>query len=454
MNIAILGYGAQGRSAYEYWNTPDNTLTICDQNRISNIPEGAKTTLGADYLMDLNQYDLVVRSPSIHPSQILEANPEHPEVLSKVTTVTNEFFKVCPAPIIGVTGTKGKGTTSTLIAKILENAGLGVHLGGNIGIPPLDLLKNNIKPSDIVVLELANFQLIDLKYSPPIAVCLMVTTEHLNWHKDMYEYVQSKQQMFAHQHHADLAIYNARNLYSEEIAMASHSQYKLAYDVPPLGEEPTETRGAYVEGNAIKMLGHTICHVDDVALLGRHNLENVCAAITATWDIVKHNKHVIKKTIKNFAGLPHRLEIIKQINGVWYVDDSFGTTPETAIVAMQSFAQPKVMILGGSDKEADFTELAQHVVNGTVRYVIGIGETGPKIINTITKLDTNNKVGHTILGSDVTMATIVETAANNAQKGDVVLLSTACASFGMFKDYKDRGEQFKSAVLALGKAVQ
>lgn len=453
-NIAILGYGEQGRSAYEYWDKPENTLTICDQNIVKNIPDGANTRFGADYLMDLNRYDLIIRSPSIHPSQILEANSEHPEVLSKVNTVTNEFFKVCPAPIIGVTGTKGKGTTSTLIAKILENAGLKVHLGGNIGIPPLDLLKNNIQPTDIVVLELANFQLIDLQYSPPIAVCLMVTTEHLNWHKDMYEYVQAKQQMFVHQHHSDLAIYSVRNLYSEEIAMASHSQYKLAYDVPPADEEPTETRGAYVEGDAIKMLGHTVCHVDDVALLGRHNLENVCAAIAATWDIVKHDKHVIKKTIRNFAGLPHRLEIIKRVNGAWYVDDSFGTTPETAIVAMEAFAQPKVMILGGSDKGANYDELAKSALQNNVRYAIGIGETGSKIINSIAKYDEGKKIGHTVLGADVNMTTIIETATKNAQKGDVVLLSTACASFGMFKDYKDRGEQFKSAVLTLAKAAK
>ena len=451
--IAIVGYGQQGQSAYNYWKNPNNSITICDQSTPTNVPQGVKTRFGADYLLDLSSYDLIIRGPAVHPRQILDANPEHPELLSKITTVTNEFFRVCPAPIIGVTGTKGKGTTSTLIAKILENAGFKTHLGGNIGVPPLDMLANNIQPTDLVVLELANFQLIDLHYSPPIAVCLMVSPEHLNWHSDIYEYIQAKQQMFVHQKHTDLAIYNARNLYSEEIATASHSQYRLSYDVPPTGEETVDTRGVYVDGSDIKMLGTNVCHIDDVALLGRHNLENVCAAIAATWDLVKHKKGAIKKAIKNFPGLPHRLEIIKQVNGVWYIDDSFGTTPETALVALQAFKQPKVMILGGSDKGADYSELARGLVGSNVKYVIAVGETGPKIITALARYDQKGSVGHTVLSpTNSDMSTIVQLAAQQATKGDVVLLSPASASFDMFKDYKDRGEQFKQAVAVLAQA--
>src|SRR3990167_6245451 len=158
--IAILGYGAQGRSAYEYWNKPENEITVCDQNESVELPADVNKQLGKEYLANLDQFDLIVRSPSVHPHDIAEANS--PGVLEKITTVTNEFMKICPTRnIIGVTGTKGKGTTSTLIAKMLEaSAGQRrqkVHLGGNIGTPPLDLLKNNIQPSDYVVLELANF---------------------------------------------------------------------------------------------------------------------------------------------------------------------------------------------------------------------------------------------------------------------------------------------------------
>src|SRR5690606_313384 len=139
MKVAILGYGDQGRSAYEYWNKPGNEITICDVNIVESVPDGVKTNFGADYLMDLEKYDLIVRSPSVHPTDILASNPDHPEVMSKITTVTNEFFRVCLSKnIIGVTGTKGKGTTSSLITEILKAAGHRVHLGGNIGTPPLD----------------------------------------------------------------------------------------------------------------------------------------------------------------------------------------------------------------------------------------------------------------------------------------------------------------------------
>ncbi|MCA9344928.1 UDP-N-acetylmuramoyl-L-alanine--D-glutamate ligase, partial [Candidatus Saccharibacteria bacterium] len=158
MKIAILGYGSQGKSAYNYWQK-GNDITICDSNPDIQLPSRVEYQLGPDYLENLERYDLIIRSPSIHPREIVAANNDR--ITRKITTVTEEFFRNCPAKIIGVTGTKGKGTTSTLITKILETAGKTVHLGGNIGIPPLDMLKNEIKSTDIVVLELANFQLID-----------------------------------------------------------------------------------------------------------------------------------------------------------------------------------------------------------------------------------------------------------------------------------------------------
>lgn len=452
MKIAILGYGSQGATAYTYWSTPGNEITICDKTQVS-VPPGVKTKFGPDYLNDLHEYDVIVRSPSVHPRDIRGNNEDHPEVLERVTSVTNEFFRVCPAPIIAVTGTKGKGTTSTLIARLLEVAGFRVHLGGNIGIPPLELLKNNIGRTDWVVLELANFQTIDLRYSPHIAVCLMVVPEHLDWHENMFEYVQAKEQLFKNQGPQNIAIYNARNTYSEEIADVSKGQ-KWSFDVPATHDEsPIETNGAYVDGSHIYMRGIKICNIKDVVLLGRHNLDNVCAALTAVWDIIaptqKKPQKLVKQVLKSFTGLPHRLEIINKINNVWFVDDSFGTTPETAIVAIRSFRQPKVLILGGSDKEAEYDELAKEIVASDVRYLIGIGLMGPKIFSTIKRYVGDKKIAGELLGQNVSMAQIVAEAAKVAQPGDVVLLSTACASFDMFQNYIDRGEQFKQAVQAL-----
>jgi len=209
MKIAILGYGSQGRAAYEYWRD-GNEITICDGNSKLELPTDVNTQLGADHLKGLERFDLLVRSPIVHPRAIVAANS--PDILAKVTTVTNEFLRVCPTKnVIGVTGTKGKGTTSTLIALMLEAAGHRVHLGGNIGIPPLDMLKNDIQPDDWVVLELANFQLIDLQHSPRIAVCLMVVPEHLDWHTDPAEYFAAKTQLFRWQTAEDFAIYFADN---------------------------------------------------------------------------------------------------------------------------------------------------------------------------------------------------------------------------------------------------
>jgi UDP-N-acetylmuramoylalanine--D-glutamate ligase len=448
MKIAILGYGDQGRSAYDYWNKPENQITICDQNPVADLPPNVDFKTDGTYLSDLHEFDVLVRTPGLHPDEILQVNIEHPEVMDKVSSVTNEFMRVCPAPIIGVTGTKGKGTTSSLIAGIVQNSGRRVHLGGNIGVPPLDLLKNNIQPDDIVVLELANFQLIDIQYSPHIAVCLMVSPEHLNWHKDMPEYVHAKRQMFVHQQPTDLCIFNSRNLYSEEVADVSPG-IKITYDVPPESEDPTTTDGAYVDGSHIYMSGEKICSIHDVVLPGRHNLENVCAAIAATWEISGRNKKAIQQTLKTFTGLPHRLQVVRDYNGVLLIDDSFGTTPETAIVAIEAYKHPKVLIVGGSNKGASYEELVEKIIKSNVKHIVAIGEEGPKIVGLLQKYQNYRAVPCTILDQSVKMLEIVGAALKQATKGDVVILSPACASFDMFQNYKERGEQYQAAVKIL-----
>ena len=431
MKIAILGYGAQGRAAYDYWRD-GNEITICDGNSELELPTDVNTQLGAYHLKGLDQFDLLVRSPIVHPQAIVAANS--PDILAKIATVTNEFLRVCPTKnVIGVTGTKGKGTTSTLIAQMLEAAGQRVHLGGNIGIPPLDMLKNDIQPDDWVVLELANFQLIDLQHSPHIAVCLMVVPEHLDWHIDTAEYYAAKTQLFRWQTAADIAIYFADNDESKRIA-DSGAGLKIPYYQAP---------GAVVINDTVAIDSQTICRLNEIRLLGAHNWQNVCAAVTAVWQIT-HDTTAIHSVITSFSGLEHRLQLVATIKGVDYYDDSFGTTPETAIVALQALRQPKVIILGGSDKGAHYEILAQAVVDNNVRHVIAIGATGPAIAVDLTKRGYDNG-----LSEAATMSEIIKSASLIAEPGDVVLLSTACASFGMFANYKDRGEQFKAAVRKL-----
>jgi UDP-N-acetylmuramoylalanine--D-glutamate ligase len=432
MKIAILGYAGQGQSAYEYWNRDGNEITICDLDENLDTPAGAFTKFGPDYLKDLGEFDLVIRTPALHPKDIINAN--NLQILDKIWSNTNEFFKVCPTKnIIAVTGTKGKGTTSSLIAKMLEAAGKRVHLGGNIGIPPLELLKDEIQPEDWVVLELANFQLIDLKFSPYIAVCLMVEPEHMDWHEDFEEYIAAKQQLFIHQKADDKAIYFAGNDNSLSVADASSGE------LIPYFEKP----GAWVNGNKIVLADQVVCETSDLKLLGKHNWQNACAAITAVWQI-SQNAEAIKSVLTTFTGLEHRLELVRELDGVRYYDDSFGTTPETAQVAIEAFSEPKIIILGGSDKGATYDGLSKTVISNNVRNVIVIGLTGEKIAEML------RKDGYeSIVKGGANMTEIVSQARSLARPGDVVLLSTACASFDMFKNYKDRGEQFKSAVQEL-----
>ena len=431
MKIAIIGYGLQGASSYKYWRK-DNQITICDQNEIKDPPKDVELRIGEDHLNNLQDFDLIVRSPSVHPRDIISANGE--QIKDKITTNTNEFFKVCPSKnIIGVTGTKGKGTTSSLITKMLEAEGKKVHLGGNIGTPPLEMLEHGINESDYVVLELANFQLIDLKYSPHIAVCLMVVPEHQDWHEDMEEYVTAKKQLFIHQTPSDIAIYYSDNEISEDIA-SSGKGVKIPY---------FENPGANINNELVVIDGQTICRTDEVKLLGRHNLQNICAAVTATWQI-DQNTEAIKQVTASFTGLEHRLELVRELNGVKYYDDSFATTPESAIVAIEAFKDPKVIILGGSDKGAEYIKLANTVAGGNVKHAVLIGDTAKSIEQA---LKNEGFSDYSVGSKDINE--IVGLCKEKSSPGDVVLLSTGCASFGIFKDYKDRGEKFKKAVQEL-----
>ena len=255
MQVAIVGFAHEGQSALHYWQSQGADITICDRNPAKEIPTGVASQLGEGYLSNLDRFDVIVRTAGLKPSIILAENPT---VEPKITTVINEFLRVCPTKnVIGVTGTKGKGTTSTLITKMLESAGKQVFLGGNIGLSPLEFLPE-ITPDSWVVLELSSFQSVDLQYSPHIAVCLMVVPEHLNWHADMEEYIEAKSNMFAHQGPNDTAIYFAESQLSHDIVRSSQGK-KITYFASP---------GAYVENGKIVIDNHENCDTSELQLRG------------------------------------------------------------------------------------------------------------------------------------------------------------------------------------------
>jgi UDP-N-acetylmuramoylalanine--D-glutamate ligase len=441
MKIAIAGYGAEGESNYHYWNTPENQVVIIDEQEPSRpVPVDASLIVGESAFAKLEGYDLVVRTAGLAPRKIMTDG--------KVWSATNEFFAQCPAPIIGVTGSKGKGTTSSLIASILRAAGRTVHLVGNIGVPALDILPK-ITADDVVVYELSSFQLWDAQKSPHIAVVLMIEPDHLDVHADMDEYVAAKANIRRYQTRDDICLYHPTNVYSRRIATADAGIYDntavdeirvtiARYGVPDDGQ-------VYVNNNVFTVGETTICEVSAMQLPGAHNVENACAAISAALALGEVDADAIEQGLRSFTGLPHRLKLVDEINGVRYYDDSIATTPGSAIAALKGFDQPKIIILGGSSKGAEYAELASTAAQSNVKLAITIGQEADKLAAALQA----EGVSSVNLGMNTTMTEIVRLAQQHAAQGEVVILSPACASFGMFKNYSDRGEQFIAAVEAL-----
>lgn len=433
MKIAILGYGHQGQSVYEYYKGPDNEITVCDKGIVNSLPPDVDTQFGDTYLNKLDRFDLIFRSPSVHPSEISEANGF--EIMDRVTTNTNEFMKLSKTKnIIGVTGTKGKGTTCTLIAKMLEETGHRVHVGGNIGTPPLDLLRQGIQEKDWVVLELANFQLIDLKISPHIAVCLIVEPEHLDWHSDVNEYYQAKTELFRHQTKEDIAIYYPKSQNSKRIASTSGGKLIPFYEVP----------GALVAGSHITIDGIPVARLSELKLVGKHNWQNVCAAVTTFWQI-SQDVEAVAKVLREFAGLPFRIEHIKEVDEVNYYDDSFASTPTATMAAIEAVRAPKVLIIGGKDRGLDLSGLTKVIKDheDDIFKILVIGEAKDRIIDELKKVEFSK---FQAMESSVNMQGIVSEAAKIAKNGEAVILSPGFPSFDMFKNFEDRGMQFNEAV--------
>ena len=424
---------------------PDAEFVVADERPADELPailDGVKLISGKNVFSEqLGDADLVVRTASLPPRNI--------KTNGKIWSATNEFFDKCPAPIIGVTGTKGKGTTCSLIASILQQAGQTVHLVGNIGVPALDVLLK-IKKIDIVVYELSSFQLWDLEKSPHVAVVLMIEPDHLNVHADFADYLNAKKNIRRHQHLGDVCLYHPTNKYSREVAatpldklLDTGDNHGDTLDFAQRYAIPDDDQ-VYVQDGYFCVQNRQICSTDHLRLPGAHNLENACAAMSAVTELpVTVTDEQFAAGLESFTGLPHRLKFIAEKNSVKYYDDSISTTPGSAIAALKAFTEPKILILCVSDKGADYKELAQEIARQQMRAVIVNGANASEIIEILHK----NKISCQVVCLEIAqMSAVVETAANQAQPGDVVILSPAAASFDMFKSYNDRGEQFVTAV--------
>ena len=440
--IAILGLGAEGRSLLKFLNEQGAVPSVHD--RLNNIaaPEGARIfsiKLGEDYLEDIQSYDVVFRSPGLprlHPALVAAEKAG-----VTISSHTKLFFELCPSLIIGVTGTKGKGTTASLVHEMILASSKQAFLGGNIGTPPLDFLKS-LSENSIVVPELSSFQLQDLDISPSIALITNLASEHLDHHRTAEEYREAKLNILRYQDSLGCAILNADDEVLKLSAAGMRSK-KYWFSTQAITEP-----GAYaIDGSLFQSLDGEeikICDISEIKLRGIHNVGNILAASIAA-RLAGANIGAIRSVISSFETLPHRLKFIGKFRGVDYYDDSFGTIPETAMIALESFETPKVLILGGSEKKSSFAELARRIVNANVRGVVLVGETGPRIWAELQKAGYLGLVSH----DAESMKEMVDAACSLAKPGDVVILSPASASFGMFRDYKDRGDQFVKEVLAL-----
>lgn len=437
MKIALIGFGLEAKSAYDYFKSIDqnNIFEIYDENPKSKIelPNGVKF-FGDFHDFSKIQADLIVRTPAVNPSRL----PKN----TKITSATNLFFEKCPAPIIGVTGSKGKGTVSSFIAEILRAAGLRVHLVGNIGLPALNEL-SKIQKDDAVIYELSSFQLWDAQKSPHIAILNNLEVDHLDVHDDFEDYVAAKMNIAKNQTENNFFIFNAEN--PIVLKNVENLKNQLKAELQPFQNYNL----AHIQENYFLWGDEVLFETDILKIPGKHNQKNACAAMIATFDFLREKGFEIEEIfefwregLSKFTGLPHRLKFVREFEGVRFYDDSIATTPGSAIAALNSFEKPKILILGGSNKGADLSELIEKISKmpeQELRKVILMGSESEKLAQKLISSGFDRFIN---LGAKTNMQEVVKTAFENAKSGDVVILSPAHASFDMFKSYVDRGEQF------------
>ena len=447
--LALVGLGLEHRALATYLHDVGLPFSICDENEEPDAAAGLdeigavieERRLGPDYLDRLEDFDLVFRTPGLprlHP-KLQVAGRSGVEISSQ----TALFFDLCPAPILGITGSKGKGTTASLVTSMLAGHApyTKVELGGNIGRPPIQFV-NQLSAKDLAVLELSSFQLQDLPFSPSIAVVLNLLTDHLDYHQNRQEYIDAKASILRYQRPEDWLIVNADS--SEVCELANEgSARRLSFSV-----ETEVEAGAWVADGAIRyrspdsQAAEKVCDISMIALRGRHNLVNMVASVTAA-KIAGGFAEGVANALSKFEGLPHRLQHVAQIDGVTFYDDSAATMPDATIAAIHSFDAPTLLIAGGASKGADFRELARAIADSPVKVLILIGEEGVRLA---AEVDRAGGFSGEIVAVDGAMQEAVAAARQRARSGDVVLLSPACASFGLFDNYVARGIAFTELV--------
>jgi len=458
--IAVIGSGISNTPLIELLLKNGIDTTVCDKRSSIELSEaatryeklGAKLRLGEDYLDNLNE-DIIFRTPGLMPT-----NPALKKAVARGATLTSEmevFFDLCKSITIGVTGSDGKTTTTSIIAELLRNNGLTVHIGGNIGTPLLCKV-DDMKPGDVAVIELSSFQLITMKKSPNIAVVTNLSPNHLDVHTDMDEYVEAKKNIFMHQTYDDRVVFNLDNEITRDYAKNAPAEEVFFFS-----RQSTVENGMFLHNGTIyeafESSEMAVMQADDIALPGVHNVENYLAAFTAVMGFVCHG--IMRETARSFRGVEHRIEPVRELNGVKYYNDSIASSPSRAIAGLRALTpqiddahgnEPGrvILIAGGKDKGIPFDELGEEIVK-RVKTLVLTGAAADQIHEAVlktpgfSKSDSPNTLE---IHQCDDFEDAVLTASKLASDGDIVVLSPACTSFDKFSNFEERGNKFKDIV--------
>ena len=426
--IAIIGLGVSNMPLLDYFKDIDCEVSIFSEKNIDvdlsmynyNVYEGDNC------LDNLVGFDIIFRSPSCLPNR--------KEILAEkergcyVTTEVEEVIKLSPAKIIGITGSDGKTTTTTLIDLVLRTNGYNTYLGGNIGTPLFTKIKD-MKEDDVVVLELSSFQLMNMEVSPSISVITNISPNHLDIHGSYEEYINAKSNIYKNSD--GVLVINGDNEITKNLESTREIRYFSRYN---------KTNAFYVSDGMIYFNGESVFDTSRLHIRGIHNYENICACMSALYDMVDIDKSF--DAIAKFAGVEHRLEFVREINGVKWYNDSVSSSPTRTIAGLNSYNEEIVLIAGGYDKNLDYTPVARPILD-KVKVLILFGNTKNKIYDAVMKEKTNEDIEIYVCD---TLEEVVNKAYENSKEGQVVLFSPASASFDMFKNFADRGIKFKDLV--------
>ena len=443
--VAFIGAGVSHKKLIEIFSHKGAIVTLCDKKQLEGFGDYAETlkqlnvnlSLGENYLDGLKNQDMIMRTPGFE-----FYTKELQDQLNAGVMVTSEmelFFQLCPCKIYAVTGSDGKTTTTTLISEMLKESGKTVHLGGNIGKALLPIAEE-VKEDDVAVVELSSFQLISMRQSPDVAVVTNVTPNHLDHHKDMQEYIDAKRNILLYQTREGKAVLGYENDVSRN--MEDDVKGKCVFFTRLTDISGIPGCGYIDDGGMLCVGGAKVVHQDEVALRGKHNLENLLAAFCAVNGDVPYE--IMAKVAREFKGVEHRIEPVRTLNGVQWFNDSIASSPTRTIAGLKSFPQKICIIAGGYDKKIPYEPLAQPVIDN-VKLLVVMGQTGPAIEKVVREHPDFEKSGIKILRAE-SMEQAVQLMYENTQPGDIVSLSPASASFDFYTNFEVRGRHFKKLV--------